>query len=65
MQLKKKTREQPPKHADWTVQEATTLTTDTQPRAGIASLTDDRLLNNLLPRFFSRNSCDKTQENYD
>ena len=35
------------------------LTTDTQPRAGIASLTADRLLKNLLARFFSRKFCNK------
>ena len=35
------------------------LTTDTHPRAGMASLTAERLLNNLLARFFSRKLCNK------
>lgn len=37
-------------------------TTDTQPRAGMASLTADRLLKNLLARFFSRKFCNKQEQ---
>ena len=42
--------------------EGTEHTTDTQPRAGMASLTADRLLKNLLARFFSRKFCNKQEQ---
>ena len=38
------------------------LTTDTQPRAGMASLMAERLLKSLLARFFSWKSCNKQKQ---